>query len=202
MGIAEELAQLERQLRKLRIDYEKYFAGLEKREPVELREEVARAIRKYSGATITNTGHNFKLNSLTATFSSYTSYWDRVVRQIEEGTYSRDRFRLKLKERERRAAEGAAGSSAPANGKAAAAETAVRFREGTDPAGRELQGLYEALVAAKRKAGESLDGFGPDKLAAIIKQQLPKIAKQFNCESVEFRVVVEDGKAKLKATPK
>lgn len=202
MGIAEDLARLERQLRQLRIDYEKYFAGLEKREPVELRDEVAQAIRKYSGTTLTKTGHSFKLNSLTATFNAYSAYWSRVVRQIEEGTYSRDRFKLKLKEKERRAAETAGTAAAPPNATPTPTPGAARFQEGAEPGARELQTLYEALVSAKRTVGESLDGLAPDKLAAIIKQQLPKITRQFGCESVEFRVVVEDGRTKLKATPK
>lgn len=213
MGIAEDLAQLERQLRELRIQYERYFAGLEKTEPAKLREQVARTIRQYSGTNLTNTGQSFRLNALTATFNAYNAYWSRVVRQIEEGTYARDRFRLKLKEREQQAAQagllngdgGRAGGPAAAAGEAAGRSTApaaVRFREGVEPEGQALQGLYEAYVAAKRKAGEPVEGLRPEKLAAVIKQQLPQIAKRFNCESVEFRVVVEGGKAKLKAVPK
>ncbi len=214
MGVAEDLAQLERQLRDLRIQYERYFAGLEKMEPTKLREQVARTIRHYSGVTLTNTAQSFRLNALTATFNAYNAYWSRVVRQIEEGTYARDRFRLKLRERQA-GADGASGADgrqaraegpeAPAAGQAPAGggtSAAARFRQGVEPDGPALQGLYEAYLAAKRQAGEPVDGLRPEKLAAVIKQQLPQIAKRFNCESVEFRVVVEEGKAKLKASPK
>ncbi len=214
MGIAEDLAQLERQLRELRIQYERYFAGLEKTEPAKLREQVARAIRQYSGSTLTNTGLGFRLSALTASFNAYNAYWSRVVRQIEEGTYARDRFRLKLKEREQQAvrtgsaaAEGAPGGSAGAAAAAAgaggdAAPAAARFRDGVEPDGPALQRLYEAYVAAKRQAGEPVEGLGPERLAAAIKRQLPQITRRFNCDSVEFRVVIEEGKAKLKAIPK
>src|SRR5690554_5432157 len=101
MGIPEDIAQLERQIRELKVQYEKYFAGLEKREPLRLREEVAKVIRRYSGVTLTNTGHAFKLSQLTASFNALNAYWTRVSQQIEEGTYARDKFRLRLKERQR-----------------------------------------------------------------------------------------------------
>jgi hypothetical protein len=200
MGIPEDIAQLERQIRELKTLYEKYFAGLEKREPLRLREEVARLIRNYSGTTLTNTGHAFKLNQLTASFSSLNAYWTRISQQIEEGTYARDKFKLRLKERQR-------GGPPPAAVKPGAAEAAdetaaVRFKEGTDPGGQEIEKLYRQLVAAKKQAGETTAGLKPELLAATIRQQLPQIARKFGAQAVEFRVVVEGGKAKLKATPR
>ncbi|HWP35090.1 MAG TPA: MXAN_5187 C-terminal domain-containing protein [Thermodesulfobacteriota bacterium] len=244
MGTAEDLARLEQQLRELRIEYEQYFAGILKHEPVKRREEVARGIRRLSGTSFTNTALAFRLNTLVATFTTYSAYWDRIVRQIEEGTYARERFRLKLKERGPAplagGAEGAAtgsaagteaggslppgagpagpgahaagrqplGGAASAGGEgaseggAAGEVPAVRFRSGGDPDTQQLERLYEALVAAKRRAGEPVEGLERDRLAATIRAQLPAIAKRFNCREVEFRVVVEGGKAKLKATPK
>lgn len=199
MGIPEDIALLERQIRELKTAYEKYFAGLEKREPLKLREEVARVIRTYSGTTLTNTGYAFKLNQLTASFSALNAYWTRVAQQIEEGTYSRDRFRLKLKERQR------GGDPTPPPRRADDAENGqapVRFRDGVEPGGKELDSLYKQLVAAKKQAGEPTAGLKPEVLAATIKQQLPQITKKFGAASVEFRVVVEGGKAKLKATPR
>jgi hypothetical protein len=203
MGTQEDIAQIERRLRDLKVKYEQYFAGLEKREPLKDREAVARLIRGYSGVTITNTGQAFKLNQLTSAFSALNSYWTRVSQQIEDGTNVRDRFRLKMKERDRGEAAEANGAP-PAAARAGGAREAgpARFRDGAEPGSREVQGLYEQLVAAKKRAGESTQGLDPQALAAIIKQQVPQITKRFGCQAVEFRVVVEEGKAKLKATPK
>lgn len=199
MGIPEDIALLERQIRDLKTAYEKYFAGLEKREPLKLRDEVAKVVRQYSGTTLTNTGYAFRLNQLTASFSALNAYWTRIAQQIEEGTYSRDRFRLKLKERLR------GGDPTPTPTPAATGgngQVAVRFRDGVEPGGKDLDILYRQLVAAKAQAGESTAGLKPEVLAATIRQQLPQIAKKFGAQSVEFRVVVEGGKAKLKATPR
>lgn len=199
MSIPEDIALLERQIRDLKTAYEKYFAGLEKREPLKLREAVAKVIRQYSGTTLTNTGYAFKLTQLTASFSALNAYWTRVAQQIEEGTYSRDKFRLKLKEKQRD------GDITPPPKRPPAAENGqgpVRFRDGVEPGGRDLDSLYKQLVAAKTRAGESTAGLKPEVLAATIKQQLPLITKKFGAQAVEFRVVVEGGKAKLKATPR
>jgi hypothetical protein len=194
MGVQEDIALLERQIRELKVKYEQYFAGIEKREPIKDREAVAKLIRQYSGVTLTNTGQAFRLNQVTASFSALNAYWTRICQQIEDGTYQRDKFKLKLKERDAptgRSREGANGAEGPA-----------RFREGTDPGGRELQTLYAQLIAAKKQAGETVAGLKPETLAALIKQQVPQITRKFGCAAVEFRVVVEGGKAKLKATPK
>lgn len=199
MGIPEDIALLERQLRELKTEYEKYFMGLVKREPLKLREDVARLVRQYSGTTLTNTGYAFKLNQLTASYSALNAYWTRVSQQIEEGTYARDKFRLKLKERqhEEAAPKRKAAPAAATNG-----DGPVRFTDGAEPGGKALETLYRQLVAAKQQVGESTAGLKPEVLAATIKQQLPQITKRYGAEAVEFRVVVEGGKAKLKATPK
>jgi hypothetical protein len=197
MGVQEDIALLERQIRDLKVKYEQYFAGIEKREPVKEREAVAKLVRQYSGVTLTNTGQAFRVNQLTASFSALNAYWARVVQQIEEGTYSRDRFKLQLKEKQRKEKDG----GKPA-GAAEAAPKVARFKDGVEPGGRELQTLYQQLLAAKKQTGETVAGLKPESLAAVIKQQLPQITKKFNAKAVEFRVVVEGGKAKLKATPK
>lgn len=202
MGTQEDIAQIERRLRELKVKYEQYFAGLEKREPLKDREAVARLIRQYGGVTITNTGQAFKLNQLTSAFSSLTSYWTRVAQQIEDGTYVRERFRLRLKEREREDGDGKEAKPAAARSGDTTTAGAARFRDGAEPGSREVQGLLDQLVAAKKKVGEPTEGLDSKALAAVIKQQVPQIAKRFGCQAVEFRVVVEDGKAKLKATPK
>jgi hypothetical protein len=201
MGVQEDIALLERQIRDLKVKYEQYFAGIEKREPVKEREAVAKLVRQYSGVTLTNTGQAFRVNQLTASFSALNAYWARVVQQIEEGTYSRDRFKLQLKEKQRKEKDG----GKPAGAAEAAPEAApkvARFKDGVEPGGRELQTLYQQLLAAKKQTGETVAGLKPESLAAVIKQQLPQITKKFNAKAVEFRVVVEGGKAKLKATPK
>lgn len=37
-----------------------------------------------------NTGARFRFQTLVQRFTSYQTYWNRILRQMEEGTYRRD----------------------------------------------------------------------------------------------------------------
>ena len=41
-----------------------------------------------------------------------------------------------------------------------------------------------------------------DSVASSLKKQVPELMKQHNAKSVEFKVVIKDGKAILRALPK
>lgn len=87
------LNQLEQKLQRLRSLYEQYFMGIERIPPHTARKEVVRLIHRLEQTHIRNTALRFRQRSLTQRFNSYKSYWNRVEKQIEEGTYKRDRQR-------------------------------------------------------------------------------------------------------------
>ncbi|MFN7132307.1 MAG: MXAN_5187 C-terminal domain-containing protein, partial [Myxococcales bacterium] len=62
--------------------------------------------------------------------------------------------------------------------------------------------IYNAYITAKRRCKESTDGITPDALARSLRQQVPKLMEQHGVKSVDFKVVIKDGKAILKAVPK
>lgn len=83
------LVELEQRVDRLRASYEQYFLGYEKIEPGVLRKDVDRrftALRKHQ---IRNTALRFRFNVITQRFNTYSMYWTRICRQIEEGTYKR-----------------------------------------------------------------------------------------------------------------
>src|ERR1035437_10131309 len=92
MAIAEDLIILEQQIKELIIRYEHYFVGIDKREPLPLLSSVEKMVRRYAGVHINNTMHKYKYTSLVARLSTYREHWNRILRLIEEGKYSRDRF--------------------------------------------------------------------------------------------------------------
>src|SRR5450759_5120121 len=92
MAIAEDLTILELQLKELIIRYEHYFVGLEKREPLPLLSSIEKMVRRYSGVRINNTMHKYKYTTLVARLNTYREHWNRILRLIEDGKYSRDRF--------------------------------------------------------------------------------------------------------------
>ena len=101
MGIPEDIARLEIDLRELIIKYEQYFFGIEKREPLRMLDAVERAVRRYQNVNIPNTSQRFKYDSLVSTLSVHKQKWVRTNRLIEEGKYQRDRFRMSLHQKEK-----------------------------------------------------------------------------------------------------
>lgn len=209
--IQRELDELDKRVTELKILYDKYFLGLEKFEPQKNRLEAQRIINDLQGRYIRNTGAKFRRDQLKSKFLSYCRYWDRILKQIEEGTYRGHKVRAELHERERREREakraGAEGTATAtvesgANGKPAANGNGARPPAAPGAKPDPVQRLLDQFVAAKKKAGERSEGLTRDKMAAVIQQQSAALKAKYNCKSVEFRVVVEGGKAKLKAIPK
>ncbi|MCC6748983.1 MAG: hypothetical protein IT371_15090 [Deltaproteobacteria bacterium] len=89
--------ELQRKLDRLRVLYEQYFMGIEKREPSTLLKDVVRILHLLDQQNIRNTGLRFRHRTLLQKFNSFRTYWNRTVRAIEAGTYHRDIARLKRK---------------------------------------------------------------------------------------------------------
>lgn len=181
MGIAEDLLIFETRLKELIASYDLYFNGLEKREPLKLLDEVEKLARRYATAPITNTMYKYRYNNLVARFSSYRQQWNRIVREIEEGRYSKDRFRAKLKETLRTEAK------------------PKRNHEERPPAERELDRIYAELVEARKNCNLPLESINREQLAATLDKQRPLLAQKLGTSDIQFRVVVENGKPKIKA---
>jgi hypothetical protein len=183
--IEEDLVLLDARLKQLRLEYEQYFMGARKREPQLMRGEVQKIISYYANVPIRNTGHRFKFNNLRARFFAFRRHWDETQRKIEDGRYDKHRFQAELHDRER--ASLAEGENAPA-------------AEAPAP-DRELDRLFQAWVEAREVTGQGSAGLSRERLAQQLEQQAAALRQRFGVADVRFRVVVEDGRAKLKATP-
>ncbi|MFO0658281.1 MAG: MXAN_5187 C-terminal domain-containing protein [Polyangiaceae bacterium] len=64
--------------------------GFEKIEPGVQRKDVDRRLAVLRREQIRNTGLRFKFNQITARYNTYATHWQRVIREIENGTYKRD----------------------------------------------------------------------------------------------------------------
>src|SRR4051794_25612079 len=92
--IEEILDDLSMRIERLRVLYEQYFMGIEKMEPHTARKEVARKVLELQQLNIRNTGLRYRFNTMVQKFSVYTTYWNRTLRAIENGTYYRDVARV------------------------------------------------------------------------------------------------------------
>ena len=54
---------------------------------------------------------------------------------------------------------------------------------------------------AAASCGQNVKGLTPEKLQGVIERQEKALRQKLGCEKVNFRVVVQEGKVKLKASP-
>ena len=183
MGISEDLPILENRLQTLITSYEQYFIGLEKREPLKLLAEVEQLVKRYANSPINNTMYKFRYNNLVARFTSYRQQWNRIVREIEEGRYRRDRYRAELHQK-----------SSPATTDRQYEKPAATEREQ-----QQLDQLYAELLEARRACMLPVEGMSRQQLADRLAKQRPQLQQQLGTEKIRFRVVVENGRPRIRA---
>ncbi len=65
-----------------------------------------------------------------------------------------------------------------------------------------VKAIYDAYVMAKKRCGEDTRAVTLDSVASSLRKQVPELMKTHNAKTVEFKVVIKDGKAVLRALPK
>ena len=88
--IDEDLSQLEKDIRQLKIDYEQYFGGGKKRPPTDTEWRIDTMLKRYSdrGAAMNYT-QRFRYSNLAQTYSKYREMFRKRLKQKEEGTVQR-----------------------------------------------------------------------------------------------------------------
>jgi hypothetical protein len=218
--IASVCGDLEESLEQLRTRYELYFVGVERREPNRERDEMKRAIGRIKGDSASvNTGLRFRIDTLHARLLSYERMWMRSGREKEEGTYRRDIQRLRRRSKPdevSKPVEGPkAGVSKAANEdlvtprpKPAPQTAASAARPSTPPEGaggfapEQLRELFVAYVDAKKRCNEDVSRLTYEGLEKTVSRQVPELLARYKAKSVEFKVLIKDGKALLKAIPR
>jgi hypothetical protein len=112
------LEDCEIRLDRLRALYEQYFQGLERLEPLIPKKELQRRVQLLRGNVPRNTRLRFRFQMMVSKYTTYQNYWQRVARQIEEGTYRRDIMKARRRREDAREArrEEAARPDNPADG--------------------------------------------------------------------------------------
>ena len=186
MAIAEDLTLLEHQLKELITRYEQYFVGLEKREPLPLLAEVQKLSRRYANVPINNTMYKHKYNMLVARLNTYREHWNRILRLIEEGKYSRDRFirDLHLRQHVKKTVHHEEGQE-------------EHHKPHHDP---EIDRIFLELREARKACHLSVEKLNIEQVAATIEKSKAALVARLGSADLVFRVVIEDGKPKIKAS--
>ncbi len=209
MTTDEELNVLDSQLRRLKIEYEIYFSNPTKRPPTDIEWKVLSLLRKFSDGGRMNFSQRYRYNEMAQRYAVYSDLWRKKSRIREEG-YRRPQDALLSVQGVRTAEEEHKPQHHPVYGISHAAAAAAAGASASQPftlhsvdqAEREqVERLYNTLVAAKKKAGESVTG-NIDSFTAFVQKKTEQIRKQYHCENVEYCVELADGHVKLKAKAK
>jgi hypothetical protein len=205
--IDEELAQLERDIRQLKIEYDQYFGGGRKRPPTEIEWRIELLIKRYAerGGDL-KYGQRFRLNNLTQTYAKYKDIFRKKTQQKEEGKIQRH-FGAAAKaieaERAHKSPEKPAETHAAPAQAANVAQGAFRVTcSEPEREAEKVDQLYQAFLQAKQQAGEQTGKLSRSSFNEFVLKKTKDLRKQKNCRDVEYVVEVVDGQVKLKALVK
>jgi hypothetical protein len=202
--IDEELGQMERDIRQLKIEYDQYFGGGRKRPPTEIEWRIELLVKRYAerGGEL-KFGQRFRYNNLTQTYAKYKDIFRKRLQQKEEGRSQRH-FGAAAKAIEAERAKKQAEAPAPTT-EAAALPQPVGFRVVCSEPERETEKvdqLYQAFLQAKEKAGEETGKLSAAGFKEFVRKKTKDLQEKQNCRDVEYVVEVVEGQVKLKALVK
>ncbi len=168
----EMLDRLERDLVALKHEYDLFFNGKRRAEPMKERKELEMRLLVGSRRAIVGNADQLRFNNLSGRYWTYANLWTRNVRDIEEGRSRRD----------------TGGNVRRVSG------------EQGEPVGREhVDRTAEALLEARRSCGMPGDPSDIPALRKTLYARALEISASAGGKKVEFLVSVEGGKPKVKA---
>jgi hypothetical protein len=168
----EMLDRLELDLVALKHEYDLFFNGKRRAEPMKERKELEMKLLVGSRRTIVGNADQLRFNNLSGRYWTYANLWTRTVRDLEEGRMHRD----------------SGGNVRRTSG------------ERREPVDREhLDRAAEALLDARRSCGLAGDPSDIPSLRETLYARALEISASAGGKKVEFLVSVEEGKPKVKA---
>lgn len=168
----DELDRIDGEIESVKRQYDLFFQGNRRSEPIEERRLVEWMIRRMGQRKIINTSDQFRFHGLQSRFYSLSNLWTRMIRDLEEGRLSRDASGKIMRE------------TPPGDGP-------------VDPG--HLDQVVDQLKTARKECGLPVEDADIDAIRKTLSERAGEIAKKSGAKRVEFRVSVEDGKPKVKA---
>ena len=198
----EQIDAQEKELDNVRRLFELYFQGLE-RFPPKMRYTTLKAtlMRMRAESARWNTADRFRVGTLQQRFATYDRMWTRQLQELEDGTHRRDKFRVRRKREAEAEEEGMAKHQAVRSAGTEARQAARANAETGHGDDARMRKLYAVYMKAKERTGEKAN-LSYEGMVRQLNKQVPVLQKKHNCDRIEFKVVLKNGKALLKAVPK
>ena len=176
----EQLARLEEDIRRLKVEFDIYFNGAAKRPPYDTKGRVETIIKRLADDRTLTFAQRYHYNSLTARYSSFLQLWRRTMQEREEG---RHHYARRVQH------------TAEQPGEPASAFVCSDARKDVAT----VRSLYETLVEAKRRCGEPTSDLSFARFHRMVAEKSEALKERAGCERVHFSVVVSDGRVQFKA---
>lgn len=209
--IDEELSQMERDIRQLKIEYDMFFGGGRKRPPTEIEWRIDLMVKRYAerGGEM-KFQQRFRFNNLAQTYAKYKDVFRKRMAAREEGKVERHfGAAAKAIEAERAKAQAASVPPAPAPTQTQAIPAAIASPQAyrmvtSEPENdrEKVDQLFEAFVQAKKRAGEETEKLTRAGFNEFVRKKTKDLQTKKNCRDVEYVVETVDGQVKLKALVK
>lgn len=191
MALDDDLDVLEKSIRQLQIEWERFFSGIERKPPVDTRTRVEAMVRRYSNAEIRNNVERFRFQSLATRYQTFAELWAKRMRAMEEGRP------LGLHGKAAAMAAPPPHPAAPILAAAGRTSNEVRVRDASADT-EAVRSLFDRFLEARKEAGES-GAVKFESFQKIIAQQSTRILTEKGASAVDFRLETKDGKVSLKA---
>jgi len=220
------LEQLEKRFERLKALYESFFAGIEKQMPLIPRREMNRLIVQTQQVNITKATMRFRFQTLLQRWVTYTAQWNRIQREIEQGTYQRDlarvqrhlaevggiltdaqaiamgvpaaRVKMFVERQNRKVAEREARGAGVVS---SALKPPVRSASIPGVTQSQLYEFYDQYNQARALVGDLRPAKPLEELALRLKPQIEKVLAEARTSRAKLSVSVENGKVKVIAAP-
>ena len=202
--IDEELGQLERDIRQLKIEYEMYFGGGRKRPPTEIEWRVELMVKRYAERSgELKYGQRFRYNSLTQTYAKYKDLFRKRLQRREEGKIQRHfGAAAKAIEAERAKIQVTTQTAPTAESNADHAKAFRMVCSEPEKETEKVDQLYDAFLHAKQAAGEDTGKVTRAGFSEFVRKKTKDLQEKKSCRDVEYVVELVDGQVKLKALVK
>jgi hypothetical protein len=213
--IDDDLAQVEHDIRTLKIEYEQFFGGGRKRPPVDTQWRVDVFIKRYAERMAeVNLAQRFRYNNIASTYAKYQDMWRKKL-MLKESSSVPHHFGAAAKAiaAQRNKAMAEARRALASRPSAAAVASQGKSRNGAEidapppfsvqfsnPARetRKVHDLYGALIDTRMATGEKSGAPSLEDFERFVEKKTEELKRRGGKE-IEYTVSVEGGKVKLKA---
>lgn len=178
-SIQMDLDIFEARLSELRISYEQYFSALIPFQPTKEHDGVKKMVRDLLRTPFKNSQTNFRMKNLILRYQTLNTHWERILKERENGTYKRDKFRASIR------------SEAQKNVQ----------RNQSDEGQREgrFKALYDSYRSALDAQGLALSNLEFAKFRTDLEKKAELLSSRAGGKKVKFAIEVGEGKVSIKA---